>query len=204
VPDVLIVMAATIAREVNAVTAALTDIQKRRLAERGYRWVQTIRRLNTAGEAISGDEAPEKYAETIDALHMLSLSLNHLDACVAVLDEARDVLAGARQFRTAWAAVSDLRHALEHEEEYIAGRGKFPRYVGNSWLAGEYFESHLFVWDSEGIESVGFLGRTYRVRPAIVAALALESPLLALWNPPIGKGSVRMIGPHSPSTDSQD
>ena len=181
--------------------AALTDIQKRRLAERGYRWVRTIRRLNTAGDAISGDEAPEKYAETIDALHMLSLALQHLAACVGVLDGAGEVLAGSGEFRTAWAAVSELRHALEHEEEYIAGGGKYPWYVGDSWAADGCFESHLFIWGPEGIDSVGFMGRTYRVRPGIVAALALEIPLLALWNPPIGKGSVRLI---SGSDDSED
>jgi len=53
--DVLMVLAATLALEMNALAAALTEIQRRRLAQRGYRWVQTIRRLNTAGEAISGD-----------------------------------------------------------------------------------------------------------------------------------------------------
>jgi hypothetical protein len=168
------------------VAAALTDIQKRRLAERGYRWVQTIRRLNTVAEAISDDEAPEKHAETIDGLHMLSLALEHLDACVRVLDEAGEVLAGSGKFRTAWGAVSDLRDGLEHEEEYIAGRGRFARLFSPSWVADGYFESNLFIWGPEGIDAVGFMGQDYDVRPAIVTALDLEAPLLALWNPPIG------------------
>jgi hypothetical protein len=163
---------------------SLSDEQKRGLAERGYRWVQTIKRLNKAGEALEGDEASLKWSEAIDHLHMLSLALQHLDSCLKLLTEAGETLAGAADFRAAWHAVSDLRDALEHEEEYIAGRGKHPRLFDQSWVANGYLEDHLFIWGSEGIDSVDFMGRPYKLRPAIVAALNLDGPLLDLWDPP--------------------
>ena len=162
----------------------LSNEQKRRLAERGYRWVQTIKRLNKAGEALEGDEASLKWSEAIDHLHMLSLALQHLDSCLKFLTESGETLAGAADFRAAWRAVSDLRDALEHEEEYIAGRGKRPRLFDQSWVANGYFEDHLLIWGSEGINSVSLMGRTYKLSPAIVAALDLEAHLLHLWNPP--------------------
>jgi hypothetical protein len=163
---------------------SLSDEQKRGLAQRGYGWVQTIKRLNKAGKGLEGDDAAFKHRAAINDVHMLSLALQHLDSCLKFLTESGETLAGAADFRAAWHAVSDLRAALEHEEEYIAGRGKRPRLSDQSWVANGYFEDHLLIWGSEGIDWVGFMGREYRVRPAIAAALNLEAPLLDLYEPP--------------------
>jgi hypothetical protein len=162
----------------------LSDEQKRRLAERGYGWVQTINRLNKAGKGLEGDDAASKYGAVINDVHMLSLALKHLDSCLRFLGESGETVAGAADFRAAWDAVSDMRDALEHEEEYVAGRGKFPRLFDQSWVENDYFEDHLLIWGNEGITSVSFMGRTYKVRRAIAAALNLELPLLDLWDPP--------------------
>jgi len=163
---------------------SLSDDQKRGLAQRGHHWVQTIKRLNKAAKSLEGEDAAVKYRAVIDEVHMLSLALQHLDSCLRLLSESGEILTGAADFRTAWGAVSDLRDALEHEEEYIAGRGRFSRLFSQSWAENGYFEDHLLIWGSEGIDSVNFMGRPYRARSAIAAALNLEAPLLDLWNPP--------------------
>jgi hypothetical protein len=163
---------------------SLSDDQKRGLAQRGYGWVQTIKRLNKAGEGLEGDDAASKHRVVIDDLHMLSLALQHLDSCLKFLADSGETLAGAADFRAAWHAVSDLRDALEHEEEYVAGKGKKARLFSQSWVTNGYFEDHLLIWGNGGIDWVGFMGREYRVRPAIAAALNLEAPLLELCDPP--------------------
>lgn len=99
--------------------SSLTVIQQRRLAERAFRWVQTVRRLNRSAEA--GDSA-----EAIDSVHMLAVALRHLDRCVLLLQRAVPV-EGGRTFRRSWRSVSELRDVLEHEEEYVAGAAKIGR-----------------------------------------------------------------------------
>jgi hypothetical protein len=162
----------------------LTELQARRLAERGYRWITTIRRLNAAIAAVF-DDLEGSTAETIDNIHMLAVALQHLDTCVRLLQRGRK-LPGAREFRRQWASVSVLRDALEHEEEYVAGRGRNrDERVGEQWTSLQMFETHLMLWSEEGIESLGFMGRRYVIRPAIVAALDLEEAMFGIWNPPI-------------------
>jgi hypothetical protein len=146
--------------------------------------VQTIKRLEKAAKSLEGEDAAFKYRAAINDVHMLVLALQHLDSCLKFLADSGETLAGAADFRAAWRAVSALRDMLEHEEEYIAGRGKFPRRLNQSWVANGYFEDRLLIWGSEGMESVGFMGKPYRVRPAIAAALNLEAPLLQLCDPP--------------------
>jgi hypothetical protein len=163
---------------------SLSDEQTRGLAQRGHHWVQTIKRLEKAAKSLEGEDAAFKYRAAINDVHMLVLALKHLDSCLKFLADSRETLAGAAEFRAAWDAVSDLRDALEHEEEYIAGRGKRPQLFGQSWVANGYFEDHLLIWGNEGIDWVGFMGREYRVRRAIAAALNLEAPLLQLCDPP--------------------
>jgi len=167
------------------VRRALSNIQKRRLAQRGHRWVQTIKRINGTGNLLSGDEAAAKYAEAMDSLHLLALALEHLDSCIKILNEAGVQFEGDSAFRAAWETISKLRDAREHEEEYIAGPGRFPDNVGPNWAANGYFESATFIWGTDGIDSVSFMGKVYTLRPAITAALALEEALSALWNPPV-------------------
>jgi len=163
---------------------SLSDDQKRGLAQRGHHWVQTIKRLNKAAKSLEGEDAAVKYRVAINDVHMLVLALKHLDSCLKFLGESGETSAGAADFRVARKDVSHLRNALEHEEEYIAGKGKNRRLFTQSWVANGYFEDHLLIWGNEGIDWVGFMGRDYRVRRAIAAALNLEPPLLDLWNPP--------------------
>jgi hypothetical protein len=162
----------------------LSRVQKRELARRGYGWIQTIKRLNKAAEALEGEDAASKHGAVINDVHMLSLALKHLDSCLRHLSESGETIEGAAEFRAAWKAMSDLRDALEHEEEYIAGRGKRPCLFSRRWVANDYHEEHFLMWGNEGIESVSFMGRTYKVRPAIAAALNLEVPLLDFCDPP--------------------
>jgi hypothetical protein len=66
-------------------------------------------------------------------LHMLCLALQHLDRCLELLISSRlpaDFPGDrARRFRRTWRTLQDLRDVLEHEEEYLAGRGRNPALV---------------------------------------------------------------------------
>jgi hypothetical protein len=84
--------------------------------------------------------------------------------------------ASARAFKRQWARCATLRNVLEHEEEYIAGRGeKRQERVDPAWVG----YGTGFSGSTQGITSVTALGRNYDVRPAIDAALACYDPLLA-------------------------
>jgi hypothetical protein len=179
----------------------LSDLQKRRLAERGYTWIQTIKRLNKLGNAIWANDASQTYAVTLDALHLLSLALEHLDTCVEILNQADETLPGDAEFRDAWQSISALRHAREHEENYIAGRGRYPDRFDPGWVANGYFESNSLTWGEEGILSMSFMGKTYPVRTAIVAALELEAAIFALYDPPIGKATIVVMETNPEATD---
>jgi hypothetical protein len=124
----------------------------------------------------------------MDQLHLLSLALEHIDNTLKFLPDSV-TLTGASEFRTAYShsegKPSDLRDALEHEEEYVAGGRKRPTLIGFGWPEAGYPDSKPFISDESGIIMVVFMGRSYLLRPAIQAALLLKEPFLQLWNPPI-------------------
>lgn len=76
---------------------------------------------------------PVEYERYRRGLHMLCLALGHLDRCLELLASSRlpqDFPHRlCRAFRRAWRPLSDLRDILEHEEDYVAGRGKKPSLV---------------------------------------------------------------------------
>ena len=76
---------------------------------------------------------PVEHERYRRGLHMLCLALNHLDRCLELLAASRlpkDFPHRlCRAFRKAWRPVRDLRDVLEHQEDYIAGRGKQPSLV---------------------------------------------------------------------------
>ena len=154
--------------------------QKRALADRGYRWVQTIRRLHSDRPEIRGSELASILLR--DDVHMLVLALQHLDKCVSALRRAGAPLPRSKEFSAAWAGISDVRNAFEHEELFILKRGRGDsqeRVVAPAWWDEGLLDVATTV-DDEGLNEVLFMGRRYEIRPAIQAALELDEPLLAL------------------------
>ena len=183
----------------------LTPLQQRELARRAFRWVSTIEHLNQAGDRLNEhpnhtrdglNENPSNQDLGYDnELHLLMISLEHLDNCLKYLvtdsldDRFKEL--GTR-YRESWRPprqvqgtpedeppiTREVRDALEHEEEYIAGPGRFPDSATDEWR--ETFQSGTFMWDDDGINVLVVLGKGYEVKNAIRSALALKEALTAL------------------------
>lgn len=158
----------------------VSNAQKRALADRGYRWVQTIRRLQTERPEAAGTELASILPR--DDVHMLMLALQHLCKCVSVLRRAGSPLPGAKELLAAWAGIKDVRNAFEHEEDFILKKGRGDsqeRVVASMWWEQGLLDVATTT-DDDGLKDVLFMGRRYEIRPAIQAALELDEPLLAL------------------------
>jgi len=114
------------------------------LAHSAWRWATTAVLLRRPRSTTHDqwDSSQLVIIQTVDSiewerytrgLHMLCLALGHLDRCLELL--ASSPLPpdfphpSCRAFRRAWRPLSDLRDVLEHEGDYIAGRGKKPSLV---------------------------------------------------------------------------
>ena len=142
--------------------------------------MQTIRRLHEARPEVQGTELASILPR--DDVHMLMLALQHLCKCVDVLRKAVAPIPGSKELLAAWAGIKDVRNAFEHEEDFILKKG-----IGGSQervVAPIWWEQGLLdvatTADDEGLKEVLFMGRSYEIRPAILAALELDEPLLAL------------------------
>lgn len=142
---------------------ALTKRQTDALAERGLRWLDTIERLNDF-------ERFNQSSTKSDDVHLLMLALKHFSNCVEKLD-----LQLADEFTEAWRYVSRVRDMLEHEEEYIAGPGKFPDQVHPQWAEAGHPEAWIAY--AEGLISVAVVGGNYPVVEPIRLALSLRPSL---------------------------
>lgn len=115
------------------------------------------------------------YSSGILEVHVLVLALEHTyQACKwlvpALSDEGRQA---AKRFRRAWKDVRHVRHALEHEEEYLAGRGENPeKYVGEGWEPAPLITRQVYAIGGEvGIE---LLGKRWEIGESIEACIALR------------------------------
>lgn len=112
---------------------------------------------------------------------MLVLSLEHFGNCCRLLrpGSSRELSDGMRTFRDEWKKTADLRDALEHEEEYLAGRGsRRERIIGDRWDPDGGSYSNGFAYRDDGLQTFYLLGRDYDLQHAIRAALAI-GPLVA-------------------------
>ncbi len=149
----------------------LTNGQRRALVERALRWIETIERLNDF-------ERFTEPATVQDNVHLLMLALKHLATCMTALKgnagSARlDCLTD--RFAEAWEPVSRIRDMLEHEEEYILGRGLRPKEVHPQW--GDIGYASSYIAYGEGVISVSVVGGSYQVIEPIRAARSLKSEL---------------------------
>lgn len=154
-------------------------------------WITAIR-LIAEGSVFRSGRDPRSLLEA----RMLVLSLDHLDQCIHWIERLgwpREVPAGRFEvFRKQWVPLRDLRNALEHEEEYLAGRGKYPTLLLGALRVREVLFSrnrgHLvttparFGYDT-GIEGdrfeVAVLSNRYDVTPALQSALGLAEDVQA-------------------------
>jgi hypothetical protein len=128
------------------------------------------------GEDLGGRLFVELSSMTIADVHLFTLSLEH--AFQALVKLQLDLSPGCQElvarFQAAWAEVSDVRDLLEHEEEYLIGKGKFPAKVDPNWTPPGMGMSRPMRMSDAGIVSIQVLGRWYDVRGAVAALLALR------------------------------
>jgi len=125
----------------------------------------------------------ERAGETwLSDAHLLTIGLRQIEQHLQCLKRMRTgfrtphITQTAKQFLVAYntADVRNLRHLLEHQAEYIAGRGKHP------CLVVDLKESIAFGSDTTEPEEsvwVSVFGRKCRVDPIVRAAAALEAAL---------------------------
>jgi hypothetical protein len=118
---------------------------------------------------------------TVVDVHLLTLALEHVYQCVGHLTACLppDTRAAADRFRAAWGSVRDVRNALEHKEEYVAGSGQRPDLVDPVWSPPTMGVSRHLRTSNAGLEAVSVLGKWYQVGASITAAGALSPLLLA-------------------------
>jgi hypothetical protein len=160
------------------------ELRIRRLAERGYRWVETVERMNASGSLLF-EQSETAWAEVADNVHMLIIALQHLHVCISQIQRLGITLDGSVAFKREWRRIRKLRNWLEHEEEYIAGTGKYQDEVEAEWIARGMLEPFTQAWSDIGLLSIDFMAKRYDVEEAIQTALRLWGPLFQLWNPPI-------------------
>ncbi len=153
---------------------------QRALLTRAIRWIEVIKEK----DAVIGDFASEPWNEgTWIDVHVLALALKHLDVTMRILGELAVQMGFANEsntYRTAWAGISSLRDALEHEDEYVAGRGKYSD-TPAAWWDEAREQGHdfgpTFGWSRERGLDVLVLGRHHYVSDAVLCARALLAPL---------------------------
>ena len=146
------------------------------MADRHRRW----RGLTSAEiRVLSGEQLRPNVLD----IHTLVLALFHIDTSLRfVLDGLRGSLAAlARGYCEQFLLIKDLRDALEHEEEYLAGKGWKPtRLIPEGTI--DHLEAGIgrhTATGPEGLMVVEVLGAKYYPRACIDLGLSLRSPLLA-------------------------
>lgn len=116
---------------------------------------------------------------TIPDIHILCLALEHLYQAVRRLQKTFEPEAktAARRFIKSWKKVRSLRNGLEHEEEYLAGCGKFKEMQDPNWMPPRIGASRQTQANEEGFLSIWVLGRQYNVKDCIKTVLELRSHL---------------------------
>lgn len=127
-------------------------------------------------------------------VHVAVLAMEHLATCLKLLRSSWPgelARAEADRFLRAWKGTSQLRDVLEHEEEYLLGRGKEQAQRVNDARRGTILLRGVRVPmyaihetpDSGGrLTGMSVLGVTYDLTAPLDAAEALVAPLLAyLW-----------------------
>lgn len=174
---------------------ALTVEQELALAGRAWSWLTTVVATNQARD--TSRDRVSQGAIQVDArdhyqhqavIHMVVLGLAHADGCLALIGPRwpnEFPAAEADAFRAAWKPLRDLRNVLEHEEDYIAGRGRKPGLLGDlsGWVRGRHgakvpFYGAAHHMDADGrLVGLTALGRDYDLSAALAAARALRGPL---------------------------
>jgi hypothetical protein len=132
------------------------------------------------GETIGGLLFTELSYMTVADVHLVTLALEHAYQAVIKVkaDLSPDCHDSANRFERAWASVSDVRDLLEHEEEYLVGKGRFPQKADPNWMPPAMGMSRPLQLTDSGIAAIQVLGKWYDVRETIAAALALKAILL--------------------------
>jgi hypothetical protein len=134
-------------------------------------------------EAIDPNIDWQLYADlvgvTVTDVHVLAVALEHVyQACLHIETWGEpDAAAVADRFMTAWSRVRDLRNGLEHEEEYLADKGRYPSKVAPDWKPPTVGVARWCEYDTTGFVAVYSLGNRYEVKDSIAAALAVRPHL---------------------------
>jgi hypothetical protein len=148
-------------------------------------WSQADIDLLTALRTLYGIDGALLHAKlvymTVVDVHLLTLALEHVFQCLGHLTASLspDAAVAADRFRAAWGSVRDVRNALEHEEEYVAGGGQRPKLVDPVWVPPTMGASRQLRTSDAGLDAVSVLGKWYQVGESISAAHALRPLLLA-------------------------
>lgn len=116
---------------------------------------------------------------TIPDIHILVLALEHLFRSLKHLrpsygDEA---CKATDVFIEEWKKVREIRNGLEHEEEYLAGVGKYDDLPDKEWTPPMAGASRNTKCDTNGFVEISVLGKSYNVQRSIEAALNLRPHL---------------------------
>ncbi len=164
------------------------------LVGRALGWLAVIGQLNRV--------PAEPASPAFHDVHMLVLALDHFDQCLRWLEASHGTVAREERdaYRGVWAQSADLRDALEHEEEYLAGFGRRRAELlgvpaeaaarGDTW-------SISFAYGDDGIQAVTVLSKQYAIGDAIDRAQALK-PALRTWLQTLHETCSRPIGDRLP------
>lgn len=117
---------------------------------------------------------------TISDVHFMTLALEHAysGAKFVLPTLSPEATTSANRFVRAWGAVRDVRNALEHEEEYLAGAGK--RNLNDAaWTPPAVGVSRHITLNDNGVARIQALGRWYDVAEAVAAAVDLIDSISA-------------------------
>jgi hypothetical protein len=130
---------------------------------------------------IANDAFIDLTGPTALDLHQIILALEHLSQALKYLHPTFEPSAtgAARRFLTEWQRIEKIRDGLEHEEEYLAGRGKFKDMPDPNWKPPIVGYSRWTETDAEGLVSITVLGRSYSIKDCISSALDLRPHLAA-------------------------
>ena len=148
---------------------SLSAAQTKTLLQRAIFWITVAKDW-----AYSADDLPER--STIDLGILIVSSLTHLSNCLMHLEEALGVELrdSANEFREAWERdARRVRNLLEHEEEYIAGVGKF-----QSEIPPDAAEApRVLTWVAGKVIAIQVLGESLSLAPHLARALSMEQRL---------------------------
>lgn len=150
---------------------ALTDEQIGIILQRALSWAWVVQDLSQG--------PPDDTRPTLHLGHLLVIALEHLSNCARLLAPVcpPEVATAADDFGTAWAKDREIRNFLEHEEEYLVGRGLRRSKLSDPSLADS---PRGLVYAAGRAQALWVVGEKLVIPPHVAVAAALQAAL-AKW-----------------------